>query len=369
MRQSKKQPLETPQIGTEQMRMLAKLSNACAVSGDEGEVRAFIVEQLKTRAIDYSKDSLGNLIVIKKGLSQNCLRVMVAAHMDEVGLILTYNEDKEEGVFRFETVGGISIQNIVSKPFWIGKKHIPGIIAGKHFHKTTKEELSKPYLHDSLRMDVGSENASEVEVGDRATFATTFRRLGPSLCGKALDNRLGVVSLIEILKNHPPNIDLLAVFTVQEEVGPRGSRTAAFSLDPDIAIVIDCTLANDLPSSEHDEHYKQENAQYNSRLGAGPAIYLADSHTISDKRLVEHFVTTARMNSIPFQYRQPGGGSTDAGEIHLQKEGIPSISISVPGRYLHTSSSIIRLVDWQNTFQLIYKSLASLSTDVIDRKS
>jgi putative aminopeptidase FrvX len=369
MSQSKKQLLQAPQIGTEQIQLLAKLSNACAVSGDEREVRALIVEQLKTHAIDYEIDRLGNLIAINKGSAPNCLRVMVAAHMDEVGLILSYAEDRDEGVYRFEPVGGISIQDIVSKPFWIGREHVPGIIAGKHFHMTTKEEMSKPFLRDSLRIDIGSENGSKVEVGDRAAFATTFKRLGPSLYGKALDNRLGVVSLIEMVKNPPQNIDLLAAFTVQEEVGPRGARTAAFSLAPDLAVVIDCTLANDLPSYEHQDHFDQENSRYNSRLGAGPAIYLVDSRTISDKRLVRHFVSTARLNNIPFQYRQPGGGSTDAGVIHRQKEGIPSISISVPGRYLHTSASIVRLKDWQNTFQLVYKSLSSLSTDVINLKS
>jgi endoglucanase len=174
--------------------------------------------------------------------------------------------------------------------------------------------------------------------------------------GKALDDRIGVATLIQLVQNAPSNIDLLAAFTVQEEIGLRGARIAAYKMDPDLAFALDCTPANDLP------HWAgEENTRYNSKLGKGPAIYLADRATISDPRLVRHLVKTAEAMKIPYQFRQPGGGGTDAGIIHRQRGGIPSISISVPGRYLHTPISIARLSDWRHTLSLLYGALTKLN--------
>jgi endoglucanase len=190
-------------------------------------------------------------------------------------------------------------------------------------------------------------------------FATRFQRLGPSLRAKALDNRLGVATLIELVKSPPENIDLLAAFTVQEEVGLRGAQVAAYALDPHLAVVLDSTPANDLPAWDG-----QENLRFNTRLGAGPAIYVADRATLSDPRLVRHFANTAEVFHIPFQFRQPGGGGTDAGAIHKQRAGIPSLSISVPGRYPHTAAGLSRLSDWENTLALVYTGLASLPADI-----
>jgi endoglucanase len=180
------------------------------------------------------------------------------------------------------------------------------------------------------------------------------------LRGKALDNRLGVATLIELVKHTPPNIDLQAAFTVQEEVGLRGARVAAFAFNPDLAIVLDSTPAYDLPAWDADE-----NARYNTHLGAGPAIYVADSGTLSDPRLIRYFIETAEENEIPYQVRQPGGGPTDAGTIHRVREGIPSISVSVPGRYHHSPAAIVRLSDWQHTWNLVATALSRLTPDVL----
>jgi tetrahedral aminopeptidase len=172
---------------------------------------------------------------------------------------------------------------------------------------------------DSLRIDVGPGNSSKVKVGDRATFATRFSRTGASLRAKALDDRLGVATLIELVKNAPANIDLLAAFTVQEEVGLRGAKVAAYALEPDVAIALDSTPANDLPAWDG-----SENTRYNTRLGEGPAIYVADAATLSDPRLIRLLVETAQAAGIPYQIRQPGGGGTDAGAMHKQRAGIPT---------------------------------------------
>jgi endoglucanase len=184
--------------------------------------------------------------------------------------------------------------------------------------------------------------------------------MGPSLRAKALDNRLGVATLIELVKHAPTQIDLLAAFTVQEEVGLRGASVAGYTFNPDLAIAVDSTPANDLPTWDG-----SENTVYNTRLDAGPAIYLADGSTLSDPRLVRYLLETAEAAGIPHQVRQPGGGGTDAGAIHRARAGIPSISVSVPGRYAHTAAGLARISDWQNTFALLYVALSRLSPDII----
>jgi len=274
-----------------------------------------------------------------------------------VGLMIT--SDEGEGIYRFDTVGGLAATDLPGKVMWVSTEHIPAVIGIKPFHIAEPDELKKPFNLDSLRLDVGPATA-KVKLGDRATFATSFTRLGPSLRGKALDNRLGVATLIELIKHAPPNIDLLAAFTVQEEIGLRGARVAAFAFDPDLAIILDSTPAYDLPVWEADE-----NVRYNTRLGAGPAIYVGDSSTLSDPRLVHFMIETAEENKIPYQIRQPGGGGTDAGAIHKQREGIPSVSVSVPGRYHHSPAAIVRLSDWQHTLNLIETALSRLTPEVL----
>jgi endoglucanase len=285
------------------------------------------------------------------------LRVMLAAHMDEVGLMLTH--DEKDGIYRFEPVGSIQAADLAGKAVWIGKEHIPGVIGLKPLHLGNQDERKKPLDMDDLHIDVGPAAGKE-KVGDRATFATSFVQLGPSLRGKALDDRLGVATLIELVKHAPPNIDLQAAFTVQEEIGARGARVAAFAFNPHLAIVLDSTPAYDLPAWDTDE-----NVRYNSRLGAGPAIYVGDAGTLSDPRLVRYLIRIADENHIPYQLRQPGGGGTDAGMIHRQREGIPSVSVSVPGRYAHSPAAIARLSDWQHTLSLVSVALQHLTPDIL----
>ena len=344
-------------IGASQIKLLESLSNACAVSGDEGEVRKIVLEQIRPLADEVKVDALGNVLATRRGTGDNRLRVMVAAHMDEVGFMIT--SDEGEGFYRFDTVGGVDAYKLVGKAVWIGKEHIPGVIGIKPVHLTSADERRHPVELEALRIDVGPA-AGKVKIGDRATFATTFARLGPSLCGKALDDRLGVATLIELFKTPLPNIDLLAAFTVVEVNGLRGARVASYAFDPQVAIILDCTPAHDLPTWD-----ETENTRYNSRLGEGPAIYVADSSALHDPRLVRHLVATAEAFAIPYQVRQPGGGGTDAGAIHKQRAGIPSISISVPGRYLHSPATISRLADWQNGLALVHAALLRLNPDVL----
>ncbi|MCU0489074.1 MAG: hypothetical protein MUE67_08995 [Anaerolineales bacterium] len=358
----------TPGIGREQINLLERLCNACAVSGDEGEVRAIVLEEIRPFVGELRVDALGNVLAIKHGAGEGRLRVMLAAHMDEVGFMLTNEEGGDDGIFRFDTVGGLDVRQLAGKAVLIGKQHVPGVIGAKPIHLTTPEERKQTISLETLRIDVGPGNQSKVKVGDRATFATRFMETGPSLRAKALDNRLGVATLIELVKHAPANIDLLAAFTVQEEVGLRGARVAAYALNPDLALALDSTPANDLPAPETGEP-GSENTRYNTRLGGGPAIYIADSGTLSDPRLIRHFAQTGDERGIPYQFRQPGGGGTDAGAIHKQRAGIPSLSISVPGRYAHTAAGIARREDWQNSLALVHAGLERLSPEIfsIDR--
>jgi tetrahedral aminopeptidase len=360
-----KNDLKLPRIGSTQLRLLENLCNASAVSGDEGQVRKIVLEQIRPLTDEVKVDALGNVLAIRRaqsraGSKQDPLRVMLAAHMDEVGFMIT--ADDGEGIYRFNLVGGVDAHQLVGKPVWIGKEMISGVIGAKPIHLTTASERKNSLTVENLRIDVGR-TGRNIKPGDRATFATSFSRLGPSVRAKALDDRLGVATLIELVKNSPPGIELLAAFTVQEEVGLRGARVAAYAFDPQIGIALDCTPAYDLPTLDG-----EENTVYNTRLDAGPALYISDSSTLSDPRLVRHFVETAESLGLPYQFRQPGGGGTDAGAIHKQRAGIPSISISVPGRYLHTPAAIARVRDWQHTLQLVYAGLSRLSPALLQQE-
>jgi putative aminopeptidase FrvX len=348
-------------IGPEQIALLEKLSNACAVSGDERQVRQIVLDEIKPYADEVHVDALGSVLAVRKAktATQGALRVMIDAHMDEVGFMIV--EDDKEGLYQFRPVGGIDPRTLPGKMVFVGKNNTPGVIGAKPIHLTEEGETERAIPIETLRIDVG-QGGNKVKIGDRATFATRFQQVGPSLVGKALDDRIGVATLIELFKHAPDSIELLAAFSVQEEIGLRGARVAAYGFNPDLAFALDSTPAFDLPTWDD-----SENAQYNTRLGAGPAIYIADQGTLSDPRLVRFLVQTAEMDEIPFQFRQPGGGGTDAGSIQRARAGVPVVSISVPGRYAHTAIMVSRLSDWQNTANLILAALTRITRAVLER--
>jgi endoglucanase len=281
---------------------------------------------------------------------------MLDAHMDEVGFMVV--DEDGEGLYRFETVGGIDVRLLVGKQVVVGKERVPGVIGAKPIHLMSADEYSRKVPLDSLRIDVGL--AGKAKVGDRAGFATRFRRVGPSILAKSIDDRIGVATLIELVKQVPSNIDLCAAFSVQEEIGLRGAKVAAQYFNPDLAIAIDSTPANDLPL-----HDGSENMRYNTKLGLGPAIYVADGSTLHDPRLVRFLRETAEAEGIPCQIRQPGGGGTDSGAIQRSLAGIPTVSVSVPHRYTHSPVSIARVDDWKHTLELFHAALKRITPDVV----
>jgi putative aminopeptidase FrvX len=347
-------------IGTTQLKLLEKLCNAMSVSGDEGEVRRIVLEEVKPYADEVKVDALGSVLVRKKHTTASSrirpLRILLDAHMDEVGFMIV--NDEGDGFFQFETVGGIDPRHLVGKQVIVGKEHTLGVIGAKPIHLTTADERKNTVSADVMRIDLGPEG--KAKVGDRATFATQFKHVGPSILSKAIDDRIGVAILIELLKHAPRNIELCLAFSVQEEIGLRGAMVAAHYFDPDLAIVIDSTPARDLPDYEG-----SENISYNTKLGFGPAIYVANSSTIDDPRLVRFLVETARTEKIPYQFRQPGGGGTNAGAIQKTRAGVPVVSVSVPHRYTHSPISVSRVEDWKNTLNLVHAALKKMTRDIL----
>ena len=281
---------------------------------------------------------------------------MLDAHMDEVGFMLV--ADEGEGIYRFETVGGIDARHLLGRQVYVGRERTPGVIGGKPIHLMDAGERTRKVPVDGLRIDLGL--TGKAKVGDRAGFATRFRRAGPSIMSKAIDDRIGVATVIELLKHAPANVDICAAFTVQEEIGLRGAKVAAQYFNPDLAFAIDSTPANDLPL-----HEGGENISYNTKLGLGPAIYIADSSTLHDPRLVRFLQAIAEAGSIPYQFRQPGGGGTNSGAIQKALAGIPTVSVSVPHRYTHSPVSIARVDDWKNMLNLLHAALKKITPALI----
>ena len=343
-------------FGNAQLKLLERLCNVVAVSGDEGEVRKIVLEEVKPYADEVKVDAMGNVLVTKLGRGNYRMRVLLDAHMDEVGFMIV--ADDGEGIYRFEAVGGIDVRHLVGKQVFVGRERLPGVIGAKPVHLMSSDERTKKVPIDALRIDVGP--GGKAKVGDWAGFATKFRRVGPSILSKSIDDRIGVATLIELVKHAPSNIDLCAAFTVQEEIGLRGAKVAAYYFNPDLAIAIDSSPARDLPVFDGGE-----NMTYNTKLGLGPALYVADGSTLHDPRLVRFLQETAEAEKVPYQIRQPGGGGTDSGAIQRSLAGIPTVSVSVPHRYTHSPISISRVDDWKNTINLLHAALKRITPSLI----
>ena len=350
-----------PTFGNAQLKLLERLCNVIAVSGDESEVRKIVLEEVSPFADEVKVDAMGSVLATKRGQgrNENRLRLMLDAHMDEVGFMIV--SDEGEGLYRFETVGTIDVRHLVGKPVLVGGAHTPAVIGGKPIHLMNGDERTRKVPLDALRIDMGL--SGKANVGDRAGFATKFRRVGPSILAKSIDDRIGVATLIELFKQAPANIDLCAAFSVQEEIGLRGAKVAAQYFKPDLAIAIDSTPAYDLPLYEGGE-----NVSYNTKLGFGPAIYIADGSALHDPRLVRFLQETAEAEKIPYQLRQPGGGGTDSGAIQRSLAGIPTISVSVPHRYTHSPVSVSRIEDWKNTIYLLHTALKKITPSLISEQ-
>ncbi|GAB4562144.1 MAG: M42 family metallopeptidase [Anaerolineae bacterium] len=341
--------------------LLQRLSEAPGASGDEGAVRAILKEAVQEHADEIRVDALGNLIVHQRGTREGAPRVMVEAHMDEVGLMITRIES--DGTLRFRAVGGIDPRILPAKVVRIGKDRIPGVIGMKPAHLLTDREERQVLEIKDLRIDIGASSREDAEkvvrLGDRAVFDTAYEDLGPRVKGKAFDDRAGCTVLATILAHGPYPIDLYAVFAVQEEIGLRGARVAAYQVAPDMAFALEGTIADDLP--------KEKDESPTTELGKGPALTVMDRSVIVDPRLLRFLIQVAEREGIPYQFKQPGIGGTDAGRIHLAREGVPSAVVAVPCRYIHGPTSLLDKRDLERTIQLMEAALRTIPADLLAR--
>lgn len=339
--------------------LLEKLSNAPGVSGFEEEIRKIITNELKDHVDEIEIDAMGNLITVKKG-KENGKKIMLAAHMDEIGLMVRFID--KEGFVKFSKIGGINDQMLLNQEVIIhsDKEKILGVIGAKPPHKMKPEEKKKIVEYENMFIDIGASSKEEAEeiigIGDPITIKHEFSKLRTNLVtGKAFDNRVGCYVLIEAMKRAKTNATIYGVGTVQEEVGLKGAKTSAFKINPDIAIALDVTISGDHPG------IKFEDAP--AKMNKGPAIILADA---SGRGIITHpmvkklLIKAASEKEIPYQLEVSEGGTTDATAIHLTREGIPTGVLSVPTRYIHTPVEVVSLEDIENTINLLVAAIEKI---------
>ena len=335
--------------------LLEELSNAFGPSGCEDEVRRILARHLRDQVDDLSTDALGNLIAFKRGTGpEPRLKVMVDAHTDEVGLMIV--NIQKNGLLGFRAVGGLDQRLLLAKRVIVGEKRIRGVILAPPIHLTDEEEMGRVIKVEQLAIDIGASSEDEakemVKLGDYGILDTRFEILSEdglrTVKGKAFDDRAGCAVAAALADGHYA-IDLYLSFSAQEEVGMRGARVAAYRIAPDLAFALEGTVCDDLP--------KKKDTSPTSELGKGPAITIMDHSFIADKRLVRLLTDAAEAGGIPYQFKQPGVGGTDAGAIHLSRTGVPSATVAVPCRYIHNPVSILSLNDFDNTVALMTAAL------------
>jgi tetrahedral aminopeptidase len=339
---------------------LEALSNAAGISGNEGDVRQVIRPLIENSVDDIQVDALGNLIAYKAGTGTSELRVLITAHMDEVGLMVVgHNSD---GTLKVDTVGGIPARLLPGLTVYVGAERISGVIGLEAIHRANR--TSKAPDVSKLAVDIGANGQSEAQeiapLGAPVVFATQFKALEQSCLGKAFDDRAGCAILINILRGEPLPCDIYGAFTVQEEVGLRGARVAAYAVAPDVGITLEGTLADDLPKPPDDADVSPT-----TELGKGPAITVMDRSYTTPPRLLQHVIQTAEDEAIPFQIKQPGIGGTDAGGVHQARAGVPAITVAVPCRYIHSPVSMLRVDDLRYTAALVGAAIRRLTQDTL----
>jgi len=329
---------------------LEQLSNACGVTGREDEVRKLLKTMLKPYVDEIKEDKMGNVIGIKKA-KKKAPKVMLAAHMDEIGLIV--KNITKDGFLQFAKLGGIADRILIAQRVLVhtrkGKK--PGIIGSKPPHIMKDEERKKVITTDNLFIDVGATNKKDaqkmgIKVGDVVSFDTKFVKINKDVVlGKAFDDRVGCCLLVEVMKQLK-NVDctVYAVGTVQEEVGLRGATVSAFQIYPDLALAVDVTVAGGVPGVRE--------VEAPVKMKEGPVIGVMDAGLITHPRVLSLLVDAAEKAKIKYQLETGLAGSTDAARIALTREGVPSGVLSIPTRYIHSPSSMLSLSDVQKATKL-----------------
>ena len=323
--------------------LIKKLVETVGPSGYETKIREVIKNEIEKYADEIQTDAMGNLIVRKGRKSESGLKIMLSAHMDEIGLMVTHVD--KNGFARFTTIGGVRPHNCLGGRvrFLNG---VAGVIGGEKL-----ENLNHVHAIESMFIDVGAKSSEDcpIKIGDVAAFDRPFEDLGNRLIAKSMDDRISVAVLIDVLKKvkSSPH-ELYFVFSTQEEVGLRGATTAAYGIDPDLGIAVDVTTTGDTPRG----------TLMDVNLGEGPAIKIKDGGMLSDPRLVEVMVQCAKQQKIPYQLEILLGGTTDAKAMQITKAGMPASCVSIPTRYVHSPSEMVDFNDVENAVKLLTKLLS-----------
>lgn len=343
-----------------EIQLLENLSNAFGPSGNEEDVAKILRGELDSYADETIIDKLGNMIFYHEG-KRDYPKIMLSAHMDEVGFIVTFIE--EGGFLRFDTLGGITNNVMPGQRLLLkGEKgYLKGVVGTKPPHIMTPEEQNKIIPKEDLFIDIGADNASQAirkgaDVGTLGVFDVEFANLGEGYFrGKALDDRAGCVVLAEAfkaLKDSPCNV--VAVGTVQEELGIRGARTAAWQVNPDYGLALEGTFVADVPGTRPD--------RVSSKIKGGPVLTIMDRTVLTHPTVLKTLIESGKRKAIPFQFKKVMVGGTDAGAIHLTKAGVPSGTVAVPCRYIHGPVSIVHIDDLRNTVKLVVEFVRTMPT-------
>lgn len=340
--------------------MIETVKTLCALSGVssfEDPVREYLMEQARPFADEMRVDALGNLIVFKKGAKSTGNKLMLCAHMDEVGLIIKRITD--DGYLKFAAIGGIDRRVLIGKRVYVGWNRVPGIIGLKAVHLTTVEERTKVPRLEEYYLDIGAKDKEEAEslvsLGDFAVFDDECLEFGNGMFkAKAIDDRVGCAVMLKMLQRDLP-MDCVFAFTVQEEVGTRGAFGAAFSITPEIALVLEGTTAADLPALKGQTRV--------CAPGQGPVISLMDGGSIYDKKLFQLMCDTADAQGIPWQVKHYIAGGNDARAVQRTKGGVRVAGISAAVRYLHAPTSVGAVKDFDQMLALTAAFVDALAQD------
>lgn len=325
--------------------LLKRLCEINGISGDENKVREYICDKIDGKT-EYTVDNLGNVIAFKKGRNKPKNKVMISAHMDEVGMIVTYiNAD---GTLKIAPVGGVDPRVVFGRRVTVGKSGVNGVIGGRAIHNISANDRKQAVKFDDMNVDIGCTSKEQadkiVRLGDSVCFVSDFAEFGENrIKGKAIDDRAGCAMMLDLIDSEL-EYDTWFIFVVQEEIGLRGSTTAAYTVNPDYAIVLESTTAADVPSASGDKQV--------CKLGEGPVVSFMDRHTIYDKELYNLAFSAAKENDVPCQTKTMIAGGNDAGAIHLSRGGVRTAVISLPCRYLHSPSCVIDKNDFYNSYKL-----------------
>jgi len=332
---------------------LRELTALRGISGDEGEVRGAIVGQLRKLGVEYKVDRIGNVIAFKEGTGAWRKRALLAAHMDEIGLIALCVNDN--GLISFQPVGGVDARVLVSKRVLVGKAAVPGVIGAKAIHLQTPEERKQVLRHDQLYIDIGAKDRASAEKlvspGDFASLDSAYVEFGDGFVkAKALDDRVSCYNLLRLLEGAYP-CDLYCAFTVQEEVGLRGAKVVGRNVEADCALALEGTAANDL--GDVPEHLRV------CRAGKGVAISFMDNASLAHTGLNRALRDLAERHGIAWQVKSGISGGNDAGAIQTARGATATCVLSVPCRYIHSPSSVAKLSDIEAQYALVEAFLQS----------